>query len=155
MAAGIGVKELNRKLDQVGFNLDGVIKENILIQWRNEKVKRTFFQHLAKVFDLSRLSDEEKLMLCNISVMPELLLEIADLKEWLGLENADVLNGLVEKGWLKRPGNRVEMHAVIGEVVRIKEKPDAVKCGKLIESLQWFFNLEPGDNPFEKRDSIT
>jgi tetratricopeptide (TPR) repeat protein len=153
-ASGLGVKDLNLTLDQVGFNLDRVIKENIRIQWQNDNVKRTFFQHLAKVFDLSRLAAEEKLILCNISLMPALPLEIADLKEWLGLESADVLNGLVEKGWLKRIGNNVEMHAVIGEVVRIKEKPGAGKCRKLIESLQWLFHLEPGDNPLEKRDYV-
>jgi tetratricopeptide (TPR) repeat protein len=153
-AAGLVIKDLNQKLDQVGFDLDGAIKENISTQWRNEKVKRTFFQHLAQVFDLSRLAEEEKLILCNISVMPGLPLEIADLKEWLGLESADVLNGLVEKGWLKRIGNRVEMHAVIGEVVRIKEKPDVVKCRQLIDSLQWLFHSEPWDNPLEKRDYV-
>ncbi|NIM13603.1 MAG: tetratricopeptide repeat protein, partial [Candidatus Aminicenantes bacterium] len=55
---------------------------------------------------------------------------------------------------MKRIVNRVEMHAVIGEVVRIKEKPGAVKCRKLIESLQWVFHVEPGDNPLEKRDYL-
>jgi len=153
-AAGLTVIDLEKKLAEIGFNLDGIIKENIATLWGNDKSKHKFFEHLGRVFDLSGLTGEEKTVLANISLLPALAVELAELKEWLGLESADSLNRLVDKGWLKRAGNGLEMHAVIGEVVRYKEKPTAETCRHLIKALADKLYNESGDNPLDKQGYV-
>jgi len=153
-AAGLTAPALDKKLAETGFNLNEVIQENIATLWGNDKSKHTFFEHLGRVFDLSGLSGEEKTVLANISLLPALAVELAELKEWLGLESADSLNRLVDKGWLKRAGNGLEMHAVIGEVVRYKEKPTAKTCKQLIKALAGKLYKAPGDNPLDKKGYV-
>jgi len=153
-AAGLTAPALDKKLAEKGFNLDGVIQENIATLWGNDKNKHKFFEHLGRVFDLSGLSGEEKTVLANISLLPALVVEIAELKDWLGLESADSLNRLVDKGWLKRAGNGLEMHAVIGEVVRYKEKPTAKTCKNLIKALARKLSVKPGENPLAKQGYV-
>jgi len=153
-AAGLTAPALDKKLAKEGFNLDGVIQENIATHWGNDKSKHTFFEHLGRVFDLSKLAKKERKLLANISLLPALAVELAELKEWLGLESADSLNRLVDKGWLKRAGNGLEMHAVIGEVVRYKEKPTAESCKQLIKALAGKLYAEDAENPLDKKGYV-
>jgi len=153
-AAGLTAPALDKKLAKEGFNLDGVIQENIATLWGNDKSKHKFFEHLGRVFDLSKLSKKERKLLANISLLPALAVELAELKEWLGLESADSLNRLVDRGWLKRAANGLEMHAVIAEVVRYKEKPTAESCRHLIEALTDKLYNEAGDNPLAKQGYV-
>ncbi len=139
-------------LQQNGFNLNDAIPEQIDTLWNNEKSRRTFFEHILKVFDLSRLSEEEIDVLANLSLLPALYIDINMLFGWLGLPDKNLLNGLVRKGWLKQVGAQVFLHQVTAESIYYRTKPDCSKSRSLITSLADALHNEPGENPLKKID---
>lgn len=143
-------KPLYDYLMEKGFNLNSVIPERVEMMKNDEKAKRQFFEHLLIVFDLSRVSEEESDVLTNLSVLPSDI-SIEDFRKWMKLESKDVINDLIEKGWLKREVNMVFMHNVIQEVIRYRTSPDAEKCKNLIESLTSKLYLKSGENPIAKQ----
>ncbi len=139
-------------LQRGGFNLSGAIPERIETLWNNETARRTFFEHILKVFDISRLSEEEIDVLANLSLLPALYIDINKLCGWLGLPDKNLLNGLVRKGWLKQVGLQVFLHQVTAESIYYRTKPDCSKSRRLITSLANALYYEPGENPLEKAE---
>ncbi len=154
--AAISVKDLYETLEQKGFNLNDVIGDEVHTFCHNEKKRKRFFEHLLTIFDLSGVTEEERSILANLCVLPPVFIPMADLKEWLGLENNRAINSLVTKGWLRKEGQGfgVFMHQVIQEVVRYKTAPDAALCKTLIDSLTTNLYLKPGENPLDKKKYI-
>ncbi len=141
-----------KTLQQKGFNLSKAIPEQIDTLWNNETTRRTFFEHILKVFDMSRLSEEEIDVLSNISLLPALYIDINLLCAWLGLPDKKLLNDLVRKGWLKQEGVQVFLHQVTAESIYYRTKPDCSKSKRLITSLADALSCEPGENRLKKVD---
>ncbi|MCP4135633.1 MAG: ATP-binding protein [bacterium] len=118
--AALGIKELFDKLSDAGFNLNEVIKDKVDTFWHDEKAKKKFFEHMVKVFELSGVTEKEKYVLMNLSILPAVDIEMARVREWLGLEDNEEVNSLVNKGWLEREKRFVRMHPVVQEVVRFE-----------------------------------
>jgi len=153
--SALSAKSLLEALKGKGFNLTEVTTGKISTFWHNEKDKRTFFEHLAKVFDISGVTGEELVVLGNVSVLPAVYIPMEWVREWLGLEGMDEMVSLVDKGWLKRDDrSRVYMHPVMQEVARYRTKPGAEMCGTLMGSLALKLRCEPGDNPIHKKEFI-
>lgn len=130
------LKEFYAQLLEIGFNLDETIKEHTTTEWHAHE-EDTFFNQLLKVFELSDINDDELYILTNLSILPNLHIEIKNVKEWLGLESLNDLNSLVSKGWLlkEEKSRTVYMHPVIGEVVRYRTEPDVEKCSVLVDAM--------------------
>jgi len=158
--AAMTIKGLYNKLKEKGFNLDEVIRDKVVTFWHNEKERKRFFGHLLKIFDLSGVTEKELDVLTNLSVLPAVPIDMNECSEWLGLETKEEINGLVNKGWLKREakageeGFTIFMHQVLQEVICHNAEPDAKKCGGLITSLANKLFLDPGDNPIEKKEYV-
>ncbi len=146
------LKSFLETLHKNGFNLNDAIPEQIDTLWNNETARRTFFEHILKVFDISRLSKKEIKVLSNLSLLPALYIDINKLCGWLGLPDRNVLNGLVRKGWLKQGGLQVFLHQVTAESIFYRTKPDCSKSKSLITSLANALYCEPGENPLEKAE---
>ncbi len=152
--AALPIKSLYEKLETRGFNLNDVIGDKVHTFWHNENERKRFFNHLLKIFDLSDVTKGELHILTNLSVLPPIYISISDFCEWMELETKEDVNSLVFKGWLKQEGFTIFMHQVIQEVIRYKTSPGAKKCGNLIVSLTDKLNVEPGENPIDKKEYV-
>ncbi|MGE5342492.1 MAG: tetratricopeptide repeat protein [Candidatus Omnitrophota bacterium] len=151
--AAMTIGDLVQTLDSKGFNLNR--GETVSTFWHDEKEKKTFFDHLQKVFDISGVTETELSVLVNLSVLPSVYIPILWIAEWLKLSDNNDINSLIEKGWLKRDDeSRIYMHPVIQEVVNYKTQPDVQTCEALIDSLVRKLNTEPGDNPIHKEEYV-
>ncbi|MGE5342484.1 MAG: tetratricopeptide repeat protein [Candidatus Omnitrophota bacterium] len=151
--AAMTIGDLVQTLDATGFNLNR--GETVSTFWHDEKEKKTFFDHLQKVFDISGVTEKELSLLVNLSVLPTVYIPIPWIAEWLKLTDNNDITSLIDKGWLTRDNeSRIYMHPVIQEVVKYKTKPDAQKCGALIDSLGWKLKNKPGDNPIHKKEYL-
>ncbi len=152
--AGRGMSFLLEQLKERGFDLNGVIREEVGTWWHDETVKKQFFHHLETVFDLSGVVAEELEVLKGTALLPSRYMEMELLRDLLGLEGMGALNGLVDKGWLGREGAAVYMHPVVAEVVRRREPPTAAACRALQDRLAKKLKVEPGDNPLLKAEWV-
>ncbi|MCX6584286.1 MAG: tetratricopeptide repeat protein [Candidatus Aminicenantes bacterium] len=147
----IGVRQLYELLEQKGFNINEIFNEPISTFW-HERDRKPLFDHLLTIFDLSGISENEFHILANLSVLPAVYIHINDFCEWLNLETRENINQLITKGWMTRHGFRILVHPVIQEVVRYKVSPGIDRCEDLITAIGNKLTLEPGDNPFDKRE---
>ncbi|MGE5341963.1 MAG: tetratricopeptide repeat protein [Candidatus Omnitrophota bacterium] len=149
------IGDLYQTLLSKGFNLNPVRGEKVSTFWHDEKEKKTFFDHLVKVFDISGVTEEELSVLVNLSVLPSVYIPIPWISEWLKLKDNTEIISLIDKGWLKRDEeSRIYMHPVIQEVVKHKTIPDARKCKELIYSLTMKSDLKPAENPIHKKEYV-
>ena len=154
--SGADLQWLLQTLREKGFNLNRVIPDEVGTFWHDETAKKSFFNHMLTIFDLSEVTDEEFHLMLNLAVLPSMEINKETLKEWLKLDSNHLLNGLAQKGWLKtdETESTVYMHPVIREVARFKKSPDATICKELILSLAWKLKKEPGDNPLDKKPFV-
>ncbi|MGE5342715.1 MAG: tetratricopeptide repeat protein [Candidatus Omnitrophota bacterium] len=151
----MSIEDLYKMLESKGFNLSREREEKVSTFWHDEKERKTFLDHLVKVFDVSDVTENELSILVNLSILPSVYLPVQWVTEWLMLrDNAEIVS-LINKGWLRRDEeSRILIHPVIQEVVKYKTKPDLNQCRELIESLGWKLHLEPGDNPIQKKEYL-
>jgi len=153
--SAMSIGTLYEALKSKGFNLNEVTGGKISTFWRNEKEKKTFFDHLVKVFEISGVTEGELAVLVNVSVLPSVYIKMESVREWLELGGMDELNALVEKGWFRRDEeSHIYMHPVMQEVVRYRAKPGAETCRVLIGSLANKLSCESGDNPLHKKEFL-
>ncbi|MGE5341959.1 MAG: tetratricopeptide repeat protein [Candidatus Omnitrophota bacterium] len=147
--------DLYQILQSKGFNLNPVRGEKVSTFWHDEKEKKTFFDHLVKVFAISSVTKKELKVLVNLSVLPSVYIPILWIAEWLKLKDNSEISSLIGKGCLKRDDEfRIYMHPVIQEVVKHKTTPGARKCKELIWSLAWKLKGELNENPIHKKDYL-
>lgn len=92
---------------------------------------KKFNEHLALLFDLSKISDEERLVLKQFSLFPSRPLDFAYAERWFEQDKPDILNDLAEKGWLIKTDIGFYMHQVISDVVQYENKPNYLECSEL------------------------
>jgi len=151
----ISIKKLLAHLKEKGFDLGAIIPEPVNTYYGDDDRQRLLFEHLEIVFDLSALTEKERHILANLSVLPAIYIPAADIKDWLDLATNRELNSLIEKGWVKEDNAfNLYLHPVIGEVVRYKERPTAESCKYLIGALTRKLYNKPGDNPLDKKGYV-
>ncbi|ADL52020.1 tetratricopeptide repeat protein [Clostridium cellulovorans] len=160
--AKINIRKLYEILLEKGFNLNEVIKEKVSMIKDGNMVSEQLFNQVLKVFDLSKVSEEEQYILMNLSILPQV--DLQELVEWLDLETNEDINSLEKKGWISiNSVNRkdikgendttdiISVHPLIQETIRYKLKPDTYKCINLIEAVNEALHTEPKDNPLDKK----
>jgi len=151
----ISIKNLLAHLQEKGFDLGAIIPEPVNTYYGDDDRQRPLFEHLEIVFDLSALTEKERHILANLSVLPAIYIPAGDIKDWLGLATNQELNSLIDKGWVKEDNAfNLYLHPVIGEVVRYKERPAAESCRHLIGALAGKLYNEAGDNPLAKQGYV-
>jgi len=134
-SADFEIRALYEMLRDKGFNLNEVIKEQVTFVWHGEKDRKKFFEHILKVFNLIHLSEKENYILTNLSILPPEWIQKYKLKEWLKLDSKEEINLLVEKGWVNQEESKVQMHKIIAETIKCKNKPNFHKCKNLVSSI--------------------
>ena len=118
------------KLKEHGIAQSG--KEKVSSIKDNEQSRATAFDHVAVLFDIANLSEQEKYVLANMSLMPPggikaaLFTDWCELKDETGENDFTAVNGLVNGGWLDRTDDTIEMHPVVAEVCigTLSRRPD-------------------------------
>lgn len=120
-----------------GHGLSGSGKEKVNATKDNRQSKKTVFDHMAAIFDVANLSEMEKYVLANMSLMPIDGIRGDWFKNYCGLEDFDVVNKLIGCGWLNRDDDIIKMHPVIGEIIatRCIDK-EATQCEKLLKNVE-------------------
>jgi len=152
--AAMRLRDLERLLDDKGFNLNLAIKAKVETRWHEVIEQKPFFEHLLTVFDLSGVSVAELALMVNLAVLPAVYISLEELKDWLGLEDLEAARTLEGKGWLRREKGNIYMHPVVQEVTRVKAAPGVKDCERLIVSLCNKLYNEPGDNPLDKQGYV-
>ena len=78
--------------------------------------EQKLYENILSVFDISRLSNDEKLILLKMSLVPFIYND--DILEWLDEEDFDNINNLIELGWINEnfDDNKFSLHAMISLV---------------------------------------
>lgn len=105
------------------------LKANALESAGDEQIKAqkdgmgridTAFNHIRALFDISHLSDYEVRILSNLAMFPPDGVAGNRFVQWCkpdGSETINTINKLVRHGWIRRIGNKISVHPLLGEVV--------------------------------------
>lgn len=123
------------KLKEHGLSGSG--KEKVNSTKDNRQSKKTAFDHMAAVFDIANLSEQEKYVLANMALVPIDGIRGDLFKDCCGLEDFDAVNKLIDCGWLNREDDIIKMHPVIGEITaaRCIDK-EATQCEELLRNIE-------------------
>lgn len=105
------------KLKGYGISQSG--KEKVVLDKDNIRKRKTPFDHICTIFDMTQLSHPHLYVIANMALIPTDGITAALLEEWCELENFEVVNSLAAEGWICRVGNRIKMHPVIAEVALV------------------------------------
>jgi len=110
--------------------------------------KRTMYGHIQALFDLQGLSDDQRFYLRHILLIPDEGIPKRLFGEWLGTNDFNLVNTLIEFGWLKEDEvtRRISMHPFLCEVIASFDCPSFDKCGDFLERLR----QEYADNDADK-----
>lgn len=111
--------------DKIGITKDG------------KKQKATYYQHIHLLFSLFALTQEQVIVLQNLSLMPYINVPKRLFAEWLSLQNLNAVNDLIELGLVQSAhGAAISLHPVISEIALADTKPSTENCRNLLTNLQ-------------------
>lgn len=138
-------------LKKKGLNiLDGQKGEPFIQFMRNyNQREQKVFAFLLSIFDELEMSDYERWIMTQFSVLPATFIPFKDefgenIKDYLLIKELEEhqklslgINQIVKKGWLNHDtkNDSFKMHQVLQELLRYKLNPDTEKCTALIKSL--------------------
>lgn len=126
-------KQLLEKLKQEKASLSAT--DTIGIVKDGENYKATYYDHIHTLFSLYKLSIEEQDIMRSLSVIPTNGINSRLFAKWLGLNDLNTINYLIEKGFVKS-GRIISLHPMIMEVTVSETKPSINNLNRLLSSLQ-------------------
>lgn len=135
----IGILEplsLLNKLKEEKASLDA--SDKIGITKDGQSRKATYYAHIHTLFSLYQLDKEERdIMRSLIFASNRWLLALVFLQWWLKCRDMNVVNDLVEKGFVQLGvGHTIALHPMIQEVAVIEMNPSVQNCRELLNSLE-------------------
>lgn len=128
-------KALLAKLKEEKAALDSADK--ISITKDGKPTKETYYGHIHTLFSLFHLSDPEQDIMRNMALIPLTGIPARRLADWLSLTNLNVINDLVENGFLTPlPERSVSLHPMIQEITAADLEPSLSSCMTLCRKLQ-------------------
>ncbi len=110
----------------------------IIGQHSKHNTESRLFQYLLSVFELENLSNDEEKYLRYFSLLPSIelsfnkLIAIFQIARKNQLKFIDILNGLIEKGWIEKVSNAYKMHYMINTILKFKLEPNEQNCSSII-----------------------
>ncbi len=128
-------EELAEKLRKEKASLDSSDKIKIFKDGKSEK--ETYYIHIHTLFSLYKLSKDETDFMRNLTFIPSSGISGKLFAHWLNLKNMNVINDLIEKGFVQEgSGKSILLHPMIKEVAFDETKPTINNCITLIKNLQ-------------------
>lgn len=98
--------------------------------------KETYYDHIHTLFSLYQLSNAETDVMRNLSLAPLTGIPGRLLANWLKLCDMNIINDLIEKGFVQTvDGRTVTLHPMVQEVAMDETRPSVQKCRTLLDSI--------------------
>lgn len=99
--------------------------------------KATYYTHIHTLFSLYKLSKTESQVMRNLALAPHNGVQAKLFALWFELKNMNVINDLIESGFVKElPGRMIALHPMIQEIAINETKPSVTNCNTLLKSIQ-------------------
>lgn len=134
-ASGMEPEELLAELKSCGLNFSS--SENVELYKDNDFADGLMIEHLRKLLQLGRLSDEQINILRNLSLLPTSGILKARFKNWLQLDMLTDVNHLIKYGFITEDtdNKKISLHPLLQEVLAIESMPTVSLCRTMLDSL--------------------
>lgn len=134
-ASGMDMEEFLYELKTTGIHTE--ISEEVELYKDETFSYGRMMEHLHKLLQLSRLSTEQLDILRNLCLLPASGIKKAAFKQWLQLENLNVVNHLIQYGFITddTENKKISLHPLIQEIAFEETFPTMTTCSKLMNSL--------------------
>lgn len=123
------------KLKEEKTSLDASDKIGITKDGKSRKA--TYYDHIHTLFSLYDLDSNELDIMKSLVFAPATGVNSRVFASWLMLRDMNIVNDLVEKGFIQtKSGRAVALHPMIQEVTITETKPSVQNCHVLLNSLQ-------------------
>lgn len=128
-------RALRRKLEINKIAMD--IQDRFFSKKDGKGRKATYYEHIHCLFALYNFTSEEREILRSMTLIPAGGIDPRSFAQWMKQENMNIINNLVEMGYIHLKDDRdILMHPMIREVAIEELKPSVRNCSVLLESLQ-------------------
>ena len=136
-ASGMDIEEFLCELKTTGIRTD--ISEEVELYKDETFSYGRMMEHLRKLLQLSRLSEEQQDVLRNLCLLPASGVRKASFKQWLQLESLNAVNHLIQYGFITEDteNKKISLHPLIQEIAFEETFPTMSACSKLMNSLHF------------------
>lgn len=94
------------------------------------------FGHILSLFSMSGLTENDKQILRELSLIGIQGIPAQRFKEWAALNNFNDVNKLINQSWIRREkGQLISLHPLVCDVVRYELRPDEDNCGEFLAKM--------------------
>ena len=126
-----------RPKDMYNIIKENGINPNLSGQINHFFEKNTMYQYIKMLFDISKINEEEKYVLMNLSLFTITGIEFGLFIELCNLQDGFVIDDLIKKSWISYSINEdtIHLHPLIIDVIKNECKPDLKVCNILFTNL--------------------
>lgn len=132
-------EELLKKLTEENVRLQST--DNIRMNKDGEPRQDTYYGHIHTLFSLYQLGTEETDVMRYMTFVPLTGIHAPTFAHLIGHEDMNVINGLVETGFVQgRPHRIIALHPIINEIAVADTEPDTENCRPFLDHLYEMFH---------------
>lgn len=134
-ASGIEPEELLAELKTCGLNIAST--EDVELYKDNDFTDGLMIEHLRKLLQLGKLSDQQLDILRNLSLLPVAGVLKNSFKNWMKLDNLTDVNHLIKYGFINEDtdNKKISLHPLLQEVISIETMPTVTACRTMLDRL--------------------
>lgn len=134
-ASGMEPEELLAELRTCGLNIAS--GEDVELYKDDDFTDGLMIEHLRKLLQLGKLSNQQLDILCNLSLLPVAGILKNSFKNWMRLDNLTDVNHLIKYGFINEDtdNKKISLHPLLQEVISIETIPTITACRTLLNSL--------------------
>ena len=134
-ASGIEPEELLAELKTCGLNIAS--GEDVELYKDDDFTNGLMIEHLRKLLQLGKLSDQQLDILRNLSLLPVSGVIKNSFKNWMKLDNLTDVNHLIKYGFINEDtdNKKISLHPLLQEVITIETMPTVTTCRTMLDNL--------------------
>lgn len=135
-------------------SLEGITsanKDKVKLRKDKKLNNKSIMMHLEVVFNTAKLSDFEKYILMNMSLIANVKIDKLEFMKWCDIDDVDSINSLIDKGWMEFREDRISLHQIIIDLVYNKLKPNATVCKSITNHMTEMASMRIKNN-IQKRN---
>lgn len=134
-ASGMEPEEMLAELKTCGLNIAS--GEDVELYKDDDFSDGLMIEHLRKLLQLSKLSNQQLDILRNLSLLPVAGILKNSFKNWMKLDNLTDVNHLIKYGFINEDtdNKKISLHPLLQEVIAIETIPTVIACRTLLDSL--------------------
>ena len=129
--------------------------DTITVSKDGKTIKATYAEHIRELFGLFNLSEKQLEVLGCAVLIPESGCSKRYFIHWLGHRNANIINELIDLGFLHESDNRrIFLHELIQDLIKAELNPSVNSCITMLKNIQHDCLMHGIDNPPYYHDMI-